>query len=78
MKNVFILLFTLGCITSCSKTYTCNCTETYDGDYDAYSKNTTEVYEDLKKDEAEKKCSEGNFGPQTIYNETYTISCELN
>jgi hypothetical protein len=78
MKKIIILVFAMGCVfTSCNKSYTCNCTESYDGANESYSNETKEEIEGLKKTEAEQKCAEGNVGPQNMLGETWGISCEL-
>ncbi len=78
MKKGIILIFATVCIfASCSKSYTCSCTETYEGANENYTNVTSEEIEGLKKDEAKEKCEEGNAGPQTLIGETWGISCEL-
>lgn len=78
MKNVLILLFASICVfSSCSKSYTCACTESYDGVNESYSNETTEDIEGLEKTEAAEKCAKGNTGPQTLLGETWGVSCEL-
>ena len=78
MKNVLFLLFASICLfTSCSKSYTCACSESYSGANESYSNETTSEIDGLKKGEAEEKCAEGNTGPQTLLGETWGVSCEL-
>ncbi|NOQ72466.1 MAG: hypothetical protein GQ574_10720 [Crocinitomix sp.] len=78
MKNALILILATGSIlASCSKTYTCDCTESYDGASESFTHVMSEEIEGLKKSEAEQKCAQGNVGPQTLIGETWGISCEL-
>lgn len=78
MKKKLTLAFSMACIlTSCQKSYTCSCTESYDGANESYSNQIDEEIEGLKKNDAAEKCAEGNVGPQNLLGETWQISCEL-
>ena len=78
MKSIFILLIAaVSILASCSKSYTCTCTESYDGANKSYSLESNEEIEGLKKLDAEQKCTQGNTGPQTMLGETWGIRCEL-
>tara|TARA_B110000046_G_C13010115_1_gene406289 strand:- start:1186 stop:1431 length:246 start_codon:yes stop_codon:yes gene_type:complete len=80
MKKIIFKALTIGLfisVSACSKSYTCACTESYDGAVEQYSNKTYEEIEGLEKDKAQQQCAQGNVGPQNLYGETWGINCEL-
>jgi hypothetical protein len=80
MKKIIFNTLIIGLfisISACSKSYTCACTESYEGAVESYTNKTYREIEGLKKDEAQQQCTQGNVGPQNLVGETWGINCEL-
>jgi len=77
MKSILAISMVL-LFASCTKDFTCECVETYEGAEESYTKtiSTTEI-NDTKKQEAEETCNAMDEPEQTIFTETRSVDCEL-
>ncbi len=67
MKKLLLATLVLGAL-SCSKTYTCQCTTTYEG-----SESQDENFVEGKKKDAEAACAKQSI----TYNVIYSKTCQL-
>ncbi len=66
MKNIFVLLIISVAFTACKKSYTCECTESYNG-YNGNSEVKTDTtFADMEREEAETKCTDMNVGRSNL------------
>ena len=80
MKYLIILLFTtLISFISCTKTYTCTCTEYFNGTDTSWNKfkGVNEI-KAKKEEDASSTCSAQGGTPQTFAGNEYGLSCSLN